>query len=542
MEHGISPAVPKWTRFEQEFTSVRPYDNPLQDAQLRVTFTSPSGRQRTVDGFWDGGTTWRVRFAPGESGIWSYTTECTDPENVGLHDRQAQFAVVEPSGETPFRQHGPLQVAQDRRHLEHADGTPFLWIADTCWAGPLRSEVEDWEWYLQERKRQRFSAVQWVATQFVGAPDGDPEGRLAFDGIERIAVNVPFFQRLDQRLDAMNQVGLLGVTVLLWAATWSSPGENSVNPGAALADDQLIVLARYMIARWSANDVVWILNGDGNYTGEVAAKWRRIGRALFEQDDAHLPVLLHPCGMNWPYDEFRDETWLDLLGYQSGHGDDEGTLRWLVAGPPATAWRSHPALPVINLEPPYEYHISYHSKQRLSPEMVRRALYWSMLVSPTAGVTYGGHGVWGWDDGSAPPAGHPTTGTPLPWRAAVRMPAAEQVAHLAEVFAALDWWLLRPAQEIFAKQPGEADPAHWITAGRSEDGALIVVYVPAGTAIVLTAGVLDAAADCQWFDPVLGGYTPAIGRAEDGTVHFKPPSEADWVLVCREAVQDDASQ
>jgi hypothetical protein len=536
LEHVTSRPIPKWTRFEQAFTSSQTYDNALQDAELRVTFSAPSGQQRTVDGFWDGGTTWRVRFAPDELGTWSYASECTDTGNAGLHGQQGQIIVGEPTGATPFEQHGPLRVAEDRRHLERADGTPFLWLADTCWAGPLRSEAEEWEWYLQERVRQGFTAVQWVTTPFVGAPDGDPEGRLAYTGDERIVVDVQYFQRLDQRLDTMNQAGLLGLPVLLWAATWSSPGENSVNPGAVLPDDQLILLARYMIARWGANDIAWILNGDGNYSGEVAAKWRRIGRALFEQDDAHLPVLLHPCGMNWPYDEFRDEVWLDGLGYQSGHGDDDATMRWLVAGPPATAWRTLAPLPVINLEPPYEYHIAYQSKQRITADTVRRALYWSMLVSPTAGVTYGGHGVWGWDDGSGPPAGHPTTGTPLPWREAVRMPGAEQVAHLAEVFTSLDWWRLRPAQEILAEQPGDIDPAHWIMAARSEEGDLIVVYVPAGSAsgIVINAGVLDAAAECRWFDPLLGGTTPAAARAESGTVHFEPPSEGDWVLVCRQ--------
>ena len=38
------------------------------------------------------------------------------------------------------------------------------------------------------------------------------------------------------------------------------------------------------------------------------------------------------------------------------------------------------------------------------------------------GVSYGGHGVWGWDDGSAPPVAHPNPGVPLPWREALRMP------------------------------------------------------------------------------------------------------------------------
>src|SRR4029453_12487886 len=101
---------------------------------------------------------------------------------------------------------------------------------------------------------------------------------------------------------------------------------------------------------------------------------------------------------------------------QSGHGDDDNTLRWLVAGPPAQYWKLEPPRPFINLEPPYEYHIAYQSRERIPPFQTRRALYWSLLIAPTAGVTYGGHGVWGWDDGTRTPVAHPNTGAPLPWR------------------------------------------------------------------------------------------------------------------------------
>jgi hypothetical protein len=54
-----------------------------------------------------------------------------------------------------------------------------------------------------------------------------------------------------------------------------------VNPGFALPEDQAILIARYMVARWQAHDVVWILPGDGDFRGEKAEKWKRIGRAVF---------------------------------------------------------------------------------------------------------------------------------------------------------------------------------------------------------------------------------------------------------------------
>ncbi|MHC4567662.1 MAG: DUF5060 domain-containing protein, partial [Planctomycetota bacterium] len=45
----------QWTRFEEAFVSSRDYDNPAQDVEVRVEFTSPSGNKRTFLAFWDGG-------------------------------------------------------------------------------------------------------------------------------------------------------------------------------------------------------------------------------------------------------------------------------------------------------------------------------------------------------------------------------------------------------------------------------------------------------------------------------------------------------
>ena len=242
-----------------------------------------------------------------------------------------------------------------------------MWIGDTAWNGPLRSTPEEWALYLRERVRQKFTVVQWVDTQWLASPGGDLNGDLAYTGIEQIEVNPLFFQRLDQRVDAMTHAGLLSAPVMMWAAEWRSLEENQVDPGFSLPEDQAILFGRYLVARWSADPVVWILPGDGDYRGAKAERWKRIGRGIFG-DQAHAPVSLHPGGMHWNGEEFRHEDWLDILGYQSGHGDDDATLDWLVCGPPATDWKTPPPRVFINLEPPYENHISYQTKQRISAD------------------------------------------------------------------------------------------------------------------------------------------------------------------------------
>jgi hypothetical protein len=356
------------------------------------------------------------------------------------------------------------------------------------------------------------------------------EGHTAYTGREAIEINPAFFQRLDAKIDAINRAGLLAVPVLLWAAMWSPPDVNDVNPGFSLPESQAILLARYMVARWGAHQVAWILPGDADYRGEKAERWKRIGRAVFGEGP-HAPVILHPAGEIWIGEDFLNEMWMDVVGYQSGHGGSDKSQKWLVSGPPATHWDRTPVRPVINLEPPYENHASFVDSKRHEALDVRRAIYWSLLVSPTAGVTYGGHGVWGWDDGTTPPLNHPNTQIPLPWEQALVMPAAEQVAHLASFFNSIEWWRLRPAQSLLAVQPGETEKYRYIAAAQSEAGDLVVIYVPIDRRIELNSSRFQNGLSARWFNPRIGQYMNAVAS---GDYIFETPEEGDWVLLLSE--------
>ncbi len=520
-------SVPKWGRFETTLESSTNYPNPTQDAKVGVLFEAPSGKSYRAYGFWDGGHTWRLRFSPDETGKWSYRTACSDTSNAGLQNQSGTFQCTAAEKKTRFTEHGPLKVSPDGRYLMHEDGTPFFWLADTAWNGPLLSSDEDWNYYLKERTRQKFDAVQFVTTQWRAAPDGDRQKHLAYTGTDKLVINPEFFQRLDKKIDALNEAGLLAVPVMLWdIAGGSNP---KINPGVSLPDDQAVLLARYMVGRWGANAVVWILAGDGNYRGEKAARWKRIGRAVFE-GLPHAPVTMHPGGMQWVWKEFKDEDWYDIVGYQSGHGDDDNTLKWLIEGPMTEDYARLPHRPFINLEPPYEGHLGYQSKKPLSAEHVRRALYWSLLNAPTAGVSYGAHGVWGWDDGTKPPTDHPNTGTPKPWKEALKMPAAEQMPHLYDFFASVDWWRLSPASMFIVNQPGKQDPRKFIAAGRTYPNDLMVIYVPEDRTVEVKLDAMPPSPQVTWFNPRTGEKSPAVGVVTTSTCQFPSPAEGDWIL------------
>jgi Protein of unknown function (DUF4038) len=74
------------------------------------------------------------------------------------------------TGAEPFQSHGQLKVAPSGTYLQHADGTPFFFVGDTCWTGPAMSDAKDWERYLADRKQKGFNVIQFKPTQKGGKP------------------------------------------------------------------------------------------------------------------------------------------------------------------------------------------------------------------------------------------------------------------------------------------------------------------------------------------------------------------------------------
>lgn len=524
----MATTVPEWTVFETVSQGERAYLDPLWDVELSVAFTSPSGRTLHAPAFWDGGQTWRIRFCPDETGDWRWQSTCSVASDSGLHCRTGTFTCVAADGDNPLSRHGALRVSADGCRLEHADGTPFFWLADTAWNGAIRATASDWERYLRARREQKFTAIQFVGTQWRGRLH-DPAGETAYEDADSLRVNPTWFQRLDAKVRAVNAAGLVAAPVMLWAI-----GED--DPGLALSERSAARLASYMRARWEAYHVVWFLGGDGNYTGEKAARWCRIGRAVFSPAGGRL-VTMHPCGQTWVADKFRDESWFDFVGYQSGHGDSEEHLRWLVFGPPATSWRAKPQRPVINLEPNYEGAAGYQHKTVFTDAEVRRAAYWSLLLSPPAGVSYGNGEIWNWADAVEVPDGHPSWQTAR-WSDGLDTPGIRSMSVLRGMMDSLDWPRLRPAPEILAEQPGLQDPARFIAVASTVEGDLTIAYTPGGDTIRLTS--LPTPAGAQWLDPRTGRSTsagpvevspPHRGRASNAA--FEPPDDGDWLLVIR---------
>ncbi len=509
----------RWMKYEQTFKSNKAYENPLYDVKnFTVKFTSPAGKVHNIAAFWDGGTTWRVRFAPDEVGSWNYVTECSDKQNSGLHEQKGTFQCVEKASPHDIYTKGGIVRPKGSYYLSHADGTPFFYAACTAWNGALKSTEDEWDAYLKDRVANHYNVIQLVTTQWRGASKNS-KGQVAFTGSGRIALNPEFFQDLDKKMDEVNAHGLVAAPVLLWALDGGTGRE--LSPGYYLPHQEAIMLAKYLVARYGGHQVIWFLGGDGKYIGEFEQRWKNIGRGVFGGEHVGI-VAMHPQGRSWIGKEYAHEDWVDILGFQTGHNSRPDTQKWITDGPMANEWSYLPPKAFINLEPVYE-----DIDKDSDAADVRNASYWSLFATPVAGITYGANGVWPWIRKGEEIENHRQPHILRPWDESIKLPGSLQIGYLAEFMRKYNWWQLKPAPELLVEN-GEA--GEFISVVRSDDRKTVMVYLPQSATVKLY-NPLGVVYEGQWFDPAENKYLAAELQRKDGVLEATSSGAGDRVLV-----------
>ena len=161
------------TPTEWSYVSGKQYDDPFNQVDLDAIITLPSGQEERVPGFWAGGATWRMRYAPPVPGTYKIRSACNDTKNHDLHDQTTMLKVEPYTGQNLHYKHGALKVADDKRHFQHADGTPFFWLGDTWWMGLCKrlSWPDGFETLTADRVQKGYTIVQIVAGLY---PDMEP--------------------------------------------------------------------------------------------------------------------------------------------------------------------------------------------------------------------------------------------------------------------------------------------------------------------------------------------------------------------------------
>jgi hypothetical protein len=458
---GAGPTAAEANRVaEVTFTAAKDRDDPFNAIELDVTFTTPGGKAVRVPAFWAGGRTWRVRYASPEVGTHKYVTACTDAGDAGLHGVAGEVEVRPYKWGNALLRHGPIRVAADRRHFEHADGTPFFWLGDTWWMGLCErlKWPEEFRTLAADRAEKGFTVVQIVAGLYPDMPAFDPRGRneAGFpweEGYRRIRPE--YFDRADERLSHLVDRGIVPCIVTAWGyhLPW-------------LGRDKMKKHVRYVMARYGALPVVWCMAGEVNLPyylekgfplgGEGQAKgWEDVIRYARTINGLGRPITVHPTGLP-PLSGrllYRDQSLLDFDMLQTGHGLREvlpPTIRALRA-----SYEAQPPMPVVNGE------VCYEALLGKIPAEVPRLMFWTNMLSGAAGHTYGANGIWQVNRRDQPYGKSPHGGTygPIPWDEAMRLPGSRQLGLGKTLLEQYPWSRFRPHPEWAAWAPCKA--ANW---------------------------------------------------------------------------------
>jgi len=544
--HAEQLAAEEWKMVEITLTAAGTYANPYKDVDIEATFTAPDQTTMTMPGFWDGGSTWKIRFAPNQAGEWTYSTSATNPADAGLHGKTGTISVTAYRGTLDSYKRGwALKPSANGRYVTYSDGTPFYWLGYTRW-GIFKSERYD------ESNDPRFDS------QFKGITDRNVENGYNVVQTSPFAqvpagwcfsgeacpwkddyfteMNLDYWRDGDRKMDYLAQSGLI--------VSFNNPGFSSGYYDTAELDNHKRI-TRYILARYGAYPVNWLSGTEvlwtGEYSGNAAAKamFQQVGSYLHELDpydrmDSDMDFWTgSPYGGTYP---FFAENWVNYLNNEIGHGAPVNADAWSNLYARATR-------PVIETEANFE-------KIGDNPDWYTRHAAWQSQMGGSAGFATSAQGIWYpcWTNADT----HPNciySGTEYGWNEAIDFTVTDkQLPYMKQFMTALDWYTLEPSPDAIAwtGAPTGTDaykPGHKSNSDRS----LIVAYLPKRT--VMYTGTLQhlvpgAVYSRQWFDPRSGVYTGLSDMQADanGTVPVpEPPSLDDWVLLVRKIAVDSAA-
>ena len=364
------------------FETQKHYTNPFIDVELDVVFTEPEGSETTVPAFWAGGDTWKVRYASPIVGTHSYRTVCSETSDSGLHGIEGQVELKPYTGKNPLYRHGPLHIASDKRHFEHLDGTPFLWLADTWWKALCKRMTWDgFQELTADRKAKGFNAIQIVCGPY---PDEEMmeerwgnEGGLPYTKIDFTVVNPEYFVYADRRIEHLVDAGMVPVIV----GGWGRPQGGGKSTLIQVGLDGYKRHWRNLVARYGAYPTVWMVGGEAK---DAYGPWSELARYLKDTDPYERLTCYHAPGH--PRTALEDNAMFDFDMIAIGH-DGMNTINRTFELMKAS-FEASPKRPALCGEACYEGHMQTNF------QAIQRHMFWSFMLSGAAGHTYGAAGIW----------------------------------------------------------------------------------------------------------------------------------------------------
>jgi hypothetical protein len=536
--------VQQWRTIEITLTSSVTYADPFQDVDVTATFTGPDNQVLTRPAFWDGGRTWKVRFAPTQSGLWTMTTSATDVKNSGLHHVVRTVQCEHYSGNLDIYKHGFLKVSVNGRYLTYADGTAFFYLGDTHWilsherfsTSNAPGVASQFKYTVDKRVSQGFTVFQsepgWQArsAQIRITDEGKADEEADADFSHGFtSADLAGFANLDRKFKYIADEGLVHANAeICWV------GDPAQFP--AFSEAFMARLGKYWVARYGAYPVIWTIaqeidkNFYGVYDATTIKKWFAAAQSIADNDAYHQPVM--------PHMENTDHTtaansWWSGKPFHSGWA-----VQWqgeLTDTDTAQGfWNASPAKPSVLYESAYDH---FWTDSRGALGAAYKAFQYGMY-----GYGYGANGIWNDIYSKSGEPGDFGTAYEMPahyfwWRDGADLHTGDQLKYFKLFYTNLEWWKLVPRFNDHAWS-SFVDTSRSLLSSDGQDTFVVFFFGSGKSTGTLNHMENHSTYLAQWFNPRDGQYVNISTFTQKSSQWVIPdrPSAEDWVLLVRNSV------
>lgn len=434
-------------------------------------------------------------------------------------------------------ENGKLRVSDNKRYLQHENGSPFFWLGETAWLLPSRSNRDEVDYLMAETRKNGFNVLQISVLHTIPAMNSYGKWALPngfdFKNIGKVG-EYNYWQHVDYIVERAKNNGIYVGIVCVW--------------GTPVQQKQMSVedakkYGKFLAERYKQYpNIIWLIGGDirGDVQPEV---WQALAKSIRAIDSNHL-MTFHPRGRTSSVTWFNDEDWLNFNMFQSGHrrygqrfGDGDYPIE---ENTEEDNWRfvesslaASPLKPVIDGEPSYEEipHGLHDSNERYwQAEDVRRYAYWSVFAG-SFGHTYGHNSTMQ----MLRPGYQASFGAKKPWWEAIHDPGCQEMKYVKKLILAFPFFDRIPDQSVIVNTNGVQYER--VIATRGKDYMLIYNYTNRLTEIDMTK-ISGNKKKAWWYSPVTG-QTTFIGEFDNGKQTFIHDSGYragnDWVLIITDA-------
>ena len=354
--------------------------NPFREQWIRGTFTGAQ-EKITVNGFYDGGGVYIVRFMPSFEGEYSCTIETSFGETA---EYTYEVGPADPDN------HGPVRVANNF-HFAYDDGTPHYSVGTTCYVWNLMSDDIIAKTFA-ELEKGYFNKIRFCifpkhychnfreprSYPFTGTPCDasyvNVDNYFQYRGVlpgndwDFDTFNPEHFRHIERCIEKLGKLGIEADIILFHPYDrWGF---------SCMTHEQDLYYLNYVLARYSAYHNVWwsLANEFDLLPTKTIRDWEDIAEYIVKNDPYKHLRSIHNC--RYVYDHSRP--WVTHVSFQQ-----MGPGRSVESG---AELRTRYGKPVVFDEIQYEGDVTENFGNISGEELTRR--FWEAVIHGC----YPGHG------------------------------------------------------------------------------------------------------------------------------------------------------